>query len=169
MWKIGIIAVNKDLDLKEEFPLKRLKHTEYNLTLKQRKILMKYGTQMQALMDGSITPLWAKGKHFVAMCKGLVEPADEYENIWKSYLLTLEEEKRLKEIYRVSLKNSQQRKEYLQRLFLGDECRASEDTPSKNVSKKKQASSNKVRTRKCPRCKGAGGDCPRCSRGWIVD
>jgi uncharacterized protein YifE (UPF0438 family) len=158
MWDIGIATLRLDHPLREEFELfkedfqlKRLHHTEYNLTWEQRRLLKRYGTKMQALMDGKLIPVQSKGKHFVDMCNGLVEPVDEYERIWKSYLSTLEEEKRLRKIHQASLSESQQHTNQLPR----------------------QNELNDSRGKKCFICKGSGmkadgSGCDKCSgRGWI--
>jgi uncharacterized protein YifE (UPF0438 family) len=158
MWSIGIVeiqgehTIEEELELvKEEFKLKRLQHTEYELTWEQKEILKRYGTRMQALMDGALIPVHSKGKHFVDMCNGFVEPVDKYESAWKSYLLTLEKEKRLRQLHQSNLNGSNQHTSTL---------------PKQNDPTESQM-------RKCFACKGSGmaadgSGCDKCSsRGWI--
>jgi uncharacterized protein YifE (UPF0438 family) len=173
MWNIGFITrrVGEDIDLNEEFPIRRLKYAEYNLTQKQRRLLKRYGTKMEALMDGKIEPVFARGKHFVDMCNNLVEPNNKYESIWKSYLSTLEEEKRLAAIHHAEPIDPQKREQHIQSLFLGEVNPISEMIPQDNLTVR--YNSNDDHTRTCIICRGSGmkgnGDnCDRCNgRGWI--
>jgi uncharacterized protein YifE (UPF0438 family) len=104
--KLGFGKVAKGTNLSEKFQLKILKHTDYSLSWKQKRFLRKHGTMMKALMDGTATYFSPDAKHFVAMCQGLVKPHGEYELVWKSYLLTLEEEKRLDHCLTTSCESS---------------------------------------------------------------
>ena len=169
MWRTGPFKFHgiDPEDLKEEFQLKTLRHTEYKLTWEQKVLLKKCGTRMQAYMDGKLIPIWwnRKGKHFVAMCNNLVEPCDGYERIWKSYLLTLKEEERLKEIHRAKL--AQENEQQLQSLYLSGDGYVSGEALS-NKSDEQIGQDQYRRTKRCPRCRGQGYDCPRCDgRGEI--
>jgi uncharacterized protein YifE (UPF0438 family) len=168
MWNIGYITVRvgDDIDLNEEFPIQRLKYAEYKITWKQKRLLKKCGTKMEALMDGRIKPFSARGKHFVAMCNGSVEPDDNYERIWESYLSTLEEEKKLAAIHRAEPIDPQQREQRIRSLFLGDISQVSEAISQDNL--------NEDHTRTCIICRGSGmkgnGDnCDRCNGRGVIE
>jgi uncharacterized protein YifE (UPF0438 family) len=169
MWKTGPVQY-RDIDpeaLSEEFALKNLRFTEYKLTWKQRRLLKRYGTRMQAYMDERVIPImWNhRGKHFVDMCNGLVEPHDEYERIWKSYISTLDEERRLRKIHEANL--ARQNRRQLPSLYLSGNTRISEELVSYEANMQ-IGESWLPQTRRCPRCRGEGFDCPRCDgRGEI--
>jgi uncharacterized protein YifE (UPF0438 family) len=156
------------VNLRETFQLKKLKHTKYNLSRDQQKLLRRQGHKYYQLMDGSISPLSPMQKHFVDMCKGLVEPVNEWEQIWKSYWATIEEEKRLDTIYRAELRQSPQTQGRLNQLWLGDL-----KTRVTNTSDPVEVAISEDHSRECIACRGSGmkanGDaCDRCNgRGWI--
>ena len=164
-------AAPPELNLKERFPLKKLRHTKYNLSSEQKRLLRRQGFRYYQLMDGSIPPCTASQKHFVDMCMNLVEPQDEWERIWKSYRLTLEEEKRLDAVYRAKLRESPQIQERLDRLWLSGSPAIS-TSESSSISNAPTVPDGP--TRECRLCKGSGmkadGDgCDRCNgRGWLV-
>src|SRR5437899_794907 len=110
-------AVPLGMSTSEKFQLKKLKHTKYNLSREQQKRLRREGYIYYQLMDGTISPVTKKQNHFVDMCKGLVEPHDEWERIWKSYVATVEEEKRLEAIQRENLRQSPDVQKYLDHLW----------------------------------------------------
>jgi len=116
-------------------------------------------------MDRNIRPLSPKQKHFVDMCGGIVEPVDEWEKTWKSYLLTLEEEKRLEQLDFPSLETTQRREEYMSSRFLAGQ-QESADAPFVEPP----ALSNDDHMRKCKPCRGSGmkGDGDNCDgcNGW---
>ena len=154
------------MNLGEKLQLKKLKHTKYNLSREQKKLLQKQGHKYYQLMDGTIAPLSAKQKHFVDMCKGLVEPNDEWERIWKSYVSTLEEERRLESIHRENLRHSPERREYLDHLWLAG-------APHTDGPAQSSAAAND-HSRECRRCRGSGmkadgASCDACNgRGSIT-
>ena len=157
------------VNLGERFQLKKLKYTKYNLSSEQKRLLRKQGHKYYQLMDGSIPPLSAKQKHFVDMCLNLVEPQDEWEQIWKSYLFTLEEEKRLDAVYRAELRQSPRTEERLKRLWLS----GGRSLPAEAANPPRTAPLSEKPSRECRLCRGSGmrgdGDnCSRCDgRGWI--
>jgi uncharacterized protein YifE (UPF0438 family) len=163
-------AAPPEVNLKERFSLKKLRHTKYNLSSEQKRVLRRQGYKYYQLMDGSIHPVSASQKHFVDMCMNLVEPQDEWEQTWKSYLFTLEEEKRLDAIYRAELRQSPRTEERLKRLWLSGPPTTSAAEPT---SASKATAVPDRHTRECRLCRGSGmkadGDgCGRCNgRGWI--
>jgi uncharacterized protein YifE (UPF0438 family) len=158
-----IYAVPKGLNLKELFPLKRFKFTEITLSPDEKALLRRHGTALSALRDGIAIPFTPKQKHFVEVCKGLVEPNTKQERVWLKYISMLEDEKRLAELHREELRNSPEREKYLQSRFLG-----SVDTKEKAPNVPMRVKTGKDKNKKCPVCKGAGYDCQRCGgSGWI--
>jgi hypothetical protein len=133
--------------------------------------LKKYGTKMQALRDGTLTPCSSQQKHFVDVCIGLVEPEDKYERAWKSYLSTLAEEKRLSLVHQERLREAQRAEQHSQSLCFGDNARLLE--PVQSLNQRDGNNINQDHTRPCPSCRGQGmnrdGDgCDRCnSRGYL--
>jgi uncharacterized protein YifE (UPF0438 family) len=166
IWKVP-----ENVNFTEKFQLKKLKHTEYKLSWNQKIILRKNGTRYKELMDGIISPFSPTQRHFVDVCNGIVEPNNKFERIWKSYLSTLEEEKRLEEIHRAKLRESPRNKEHLKALCFADDDRILDNAPINNL--KEQNDISEDHTRKCPSCRGSGmkGDGDNCNRcdgwGWI--
>ena len=69
---------------------------QYGINLfdsREMAILNKYGSFLLALQDGAIKPETSNDKHFVSVCRGQATPKNEYERIWKKYMLAKDQEK----------------------------------------------------------------------------
>ncbi len=149
-------------NLKESFQLKKLKHTKYGLSREHKNLLRKRGHKYYQLMDGTILPQSAEQQHFVDVCNGLVEPNDEWERIWKSYLTTLAEEQRLETLYRDDLRQSPDVQKYIDHRWLAG---VPHSEPS---SVMEPAPSTDGHLRDCRICRGSGMNadgsaCDRCN------
>jgi len=119
-------------------------------------------------MDGTIPPITQTQKRFVAVCKNLAEATTEWENIWKSYWVTIEEEKRLAAIYRENLRPSPELREYLDQCWLGTSPGAQRLTEPLSLVQTTEDPSRECRVCRGSGMKADGDNCDRCDgRGWL--
>ena len=150
----------------ERFTRKKLKHTNYNLTREQKKILRRDGNLLWALMHGMETPSTEGERHFVEMCKGNVSPNNDIEVAWKSYLTTLEEEETLHAEWLEQKRQVAAAQHPIESLYVGEGTYILDsDSANENVS---QSNSGNDKLIKCSACGGTVYDCWKCSgRGWV--
>jgi uncharacterized protein YifE (UPF0438 family) len=150
----------------EKFERKKLKHTHYNSTSEQEKILRRYGNHLWALMHEMEKPATEGEKHFIEMCKGNVEPNNEIEIAWKSYLSTIEEDEALHAEWLEQKRQIAAAKHPLESLYVGEESRVLGSAPVDESTTQPNSGTDDLV--KCPACGGTVYDCWRCSgRGWI--
>lgn len=158
--------VPPNFNMEEKFVLKKLKHAEYSLSGEEIRLIQRHGTKLQALMDETIFSTGADDKHFVEVCKGKAEPTTEIERVWLTYLSTLEEEKRLEDIWLEQKKNSPEYEEYFKSRFLSGANRTQSESRSVSTSRKRKR--KRKQGKKCSICQAAMENCWKCGGlGWI--
>jgi uncharacterized protein YifE (UPF0438 family) len=109
----------------EKFERKKLKHTHYNLTSEQKKILRRDGNLLWALVHGMEKPATEGERHFVEMCEANVEPNNEIEIAWKSYISILEEDETLHAKWLEQKRQLAAAKHPLESVYVGEESHVS--------------------------------------------
>jgi uncharacterized protein YifE (UPF0438 family) len=101
------------LDLREKFQIETFRYTKIRLTRKERKLLEKYGTRLQAFAAGAARSTSDDYVHFIKVHSRKAAPETPKERAWLKYQAIREDNTRLREAYRQERIKSPERDEYI--------------------------------------------------------
>ncbi len=99
------------------FYVKSFKHTDDDLSKREKKSLERNGTRLWALAHGTLAPQTEDEKHFLKVVVGSAKPRKVYERAWLKYHLLKKEEEEIKKAKHKQ--DSPKYKEYLRSRFQG--------------------------------------------------
>lgn len=73
------------MNTSDSFDLRELTYTQYLFTQGEQAKLLKYGAWAVALDQGIKIPSTERQNHFVAVCRGEMEPQTDFEFLWSRY------------------------------------------------------------------------------------
>jgi uncharacterized protein YifE (UPF0438 family) len=101
------------LNLKEKFQVENLRYTKIRLTGRERKLLEKHGTRLQAFADGSARSTSDEYLHFMKVHSREADAKTPKEHAWLKYQSMLENNIHLREASRQERIQSPERDEYI--------------------------------------------------------
>jgi uncharacterized protein YifE (UPF0438 family) len=84
--------------LNENFKPHEFKYIDGTLTLKEREILLKYGTKFQMFVDGKYREYTEECKQIISGCNNAVGSLSESVQVWFKYQNLLEEEEKARKL-----------------------------------------------------------------------
>ena len=143
----------------KEYFVKRFRHSEEDLSARERKSLEKNGTRLEALKEGRLKPQTEDERHFLLVCDGQEKPVKVFERAWIKYHRLRIVEEQLEKASKEQFMASDKYREYLNsRLSVFPHTADSDAPPNSSETMKK-----------CPACGGTVYECWKCNgQGWIA-